>query len=147
MKKTLALMTVLSAIAATPAFAADVEFNGTVATSCTLVAAPGSLTQNANATVLASGTAGEGTVTVTTNSNNFGVTLGNASWTSTPSAYSGTTTFVTTGQIGSATAVASGTAMPVVDTNVIKVNVTATKDGGGSFQDGAYTALVVATCS
>ncbi|MEM8540765.1 MAG: hypothetical protein AAGF25_07400 [Pseudomonadota bacterium] len=150
MKKTLALLTVMSAFAATPAFAADVEFTATVASTCTIDNLnAGSLGVNGDASVLSStiGTGSSGTADVTANSNLFTLTVTDPSSfeAGAPAVPAGTTWVSSTDFNGSTFGEASPQVVPATTTQAtVDLAVTA---GSGSFANGSYTALVTLTCS
>lgn len=146
MKKTLALMTVLSAFAATPAFAADVDFTANVNSQCTIDnVVAGSLTASVDVTTLASGSAGAGTFDISTNASIFTLAVSNPSgWTTEPGTTA--TTFAASAILGAATATpGNDIAVPNGDTSG-SVELTATADSG-TFPNGSYAATVVITCS
>ena len=80
MKKTLALLTIMSAITTTPALAVDagVPFNGSVLATCTIdVTNSGSMASINNATVLSSKSGSAGLATITTTGHNFEASVAN----------------------------------------------------------------------
>ena len=124
MKKTLALMTMMSAFAATPALAEDVPFSGTVSSTCTIDNInAGSLGVNGDASVLSSSMAGgtPGSADVTANSNLFNLTVTD------PTGWS------------------SGTAAPAGSTFVSSTTFNGSTFGAGA--NDSYTAIVQLTCS
>lgn len=147
MKKTLALMTVLSAFAAAPAFAEDVEFSATVASSCTIDnISNGTLAVNAAVDQLASGGTGDGSFDVTANATIFSLAVSNPTgWDAEP-AGTPATTFSASATLAGNTAT-PGSAVAVPDTTTTgSVALTADADTG-TFPNGSYTATVVITCS
>jgi hypothetical protein len=146
MKKTLALLTVLSAFTASPAFAADVEFNGSVSSSCTIDnIVAGTLTANPGVTELASGASGAGSFDISANATIFTLSVSNPSgWDNEP----GTTptTFAASADLAGNTATpGSSVVVPNGDTTG-SVGLTATANSG-TFPNGSYTATVTITCS
>lgn len=148
MKKTLALLTVMSAFAATPAFAEDVIFNGTVESSCTIaVTSPGSLTANPAVNELASGSGGAGKFSITANATIFKLDVANpGSWDAQPAATP--TSFAASAFLdgfeatqGADVDVPNGTTDGTVELTATAVGATTT------FPNGAYTATVEITCS
>lgn len=150
MKKTLALLTVMSAFAAAPAFAEDVEFTATVTSTCTIDNLnAGTLDVNGDASVLSSsiGTGSAGTADVTANSNLFTLTVSDPSAfeAGAPAVPTGTTWVSTTNFNGSDFGEGSAQVVPATNTQAtVDLVVTA---GSGSFANGSYTALVTLTCS
>ncbi len=147
MKKTLALMTVLSAFAAAPAFAADVEFSANVASSCTIDnVSNGTLTANVAVDQLASGGAGDGSFDVTANASIFNLSVSNPTgWGASPAA-TPATTFSASATIGTATATPGSDISVPNGSSSGTVALTADADTG-TFPNGAYEATVVVTCS
>ena len=150
MKKLLVAMGVASvALASNFAVAAtgNVEFNGTVNTTCTInVDNAGTLAQSADANVLSSKIAGgsNGQATVTTTGLNFGVSVANpTAWVSGPTAAD---SFAADMTIGGSTAAAGSTVPVGLGDTVVEVDLVATAAAGTSFANGAYDAVVVLTC-
>lgn len=153
MKKLLVAMGVASvALASNFAVAAtgDVEFNGTVNTTCTInVTDNGELASINGGNVLSSKAAGgdAGDATVTTTGLNFQVSVADPSgWASTSTGTTAAASMVADMSIGGTTT-ASGTpvAVGLGDTEV-DVNLVASAAPGTSFANGTYDAVVVLTC-
>ena len=147
MKKTLALMTVLSSIAATPALAADVEFNATVDSQCTIGGVVGgTLTANAAVDQLSSGATGAGTFDVTANATIFTLAVSDpTAWDLDPGSVP-TTSFASSATLGTETATPSSPVNVPNGTTSGTVDLTASVDPGFTFPNGSYTATVVLTC-
>ena len=157
-KTALASAIALAALA-TPSFAADVEFSGTIAddaNTCTLSNIDnGALSANGDFTVLETASlADEGGITATATSPNFRITVAPPTqWDSKGDAYTETTTFQTKfdldgdvdasgnpkGYLSSSQKLKSG------DTDV-KIQLKATANNAATFTPGTYTATVVVTC-
>jgi len=146
MKKTLALLTVMSAFTAAPAFAEDVIFNGTVDSACTItVTSPGSLTANAAVTELASGAAGAGTFSITANASIFNLAVTDPTgWDAEPATTA--TTFASSAfLLGDEATEGSDISVPNGTTEgTVELTATATS---GTFPNGTYTATVDIICS
>lgn len=149
MKKTLALLTVLAALAPASSFAADVEFTATVASTCTIDNLnAGSLAVNGDASVMASTLPGgtPGTADVTANSNLFTLSISDPTSFATGSGPSGTTFASQTSFAGGTIAGGSSAAVPAGTTPAV-VNLMVDAGPGNSFANGSYSALVTLTCS
>lgn len=155
MKKTLLIAGAFAVLAPAQAFAvaADVPFNGTVNTSCTIdVGTSGTLVANGDATVLSSKLAGgaAGTAAVTTNSNNFDLSVANpTAFATVPTGFADPVNFVaefTAAGATTATAIPAGPGVSLSSgiTNV-SVDLVATNTVA-SFINGAYVANVTLTC-
>ncbi len=150
MKKVLIAMSVASvALATNYAVAAtgNVEFNGTVDTTCSIVVDQNGTLASANGgNVLSSKATGgaAGAATVTTTGYNFNVSVASpTAWVSGPTAADSYVADLTIG----ATTTAAGTPVSVGlgDTSV-DVDLVAAAASGTSFANGSYEAVVVLTC-
>ena len=153
MKKLLVAMGVASvALASNFAVAAtgNVEFNGTVNTTCSVVVdSNGTLAQSADANVLSSKLAGgaSGAATVTTTGLNFAVSVANPSgWESTSTGTTSAASMVADMTIGGTTTAAGSTVPVGLGDTSVGVDLVATAASGTSFANGSYDAVVVLTC-
>ena len=149
------LLTVIALMLMNPAMSADLDFSGTVATSCSLnINQTGTMTiAPSNPTILGTGSSGGapgivgvsylGTPTIT-------VTLPNA-FTSSPTitfapTFSGVAVSNILGTLSFTSGVASG-AYSAGNTDTVSVGLQASSGGSDSFPTGAYSAVVTVTCS
>lgn len=146
MKKTLALLTVMSAFATAPAFAETVEFNGTVSSACTITGVNnGTLAANAAVNQLDSTLGTPGSFDIAANASIFTLAVSDPTgWDTSPTA-TPTTTFSATASIGTATATPTSSIAVPVGTNPGSVSLAASTTG--TFPNGPYTATVTITCS
>ena len=160
MKKTLALLTIMSAFTAAPAFAAtgDVIFSGRVDATCTITGITnGTMIPNATNDVLSSkagGSAVSGGAVVNVTGYNFNASVANPTdftWADNGTAGPGAAAPVTPSLAAEMTfdtvTYAAGVTAPLTNllTNV-KVDLVATAAPNTSFTNGTYSATVVLTC-
>lgn len=149
MKKTLALLTLMSAFATAPAFAEDVEFTANVSSSCGIsVITNGTLGVNGDASVLSSTNVGgsSGVAEITANSNLFDLAVTDPTAFSAGSAPVGTT-FASSTDFNGGTILGGADASVPVGTTTATVDLTVDAGTGNSFANGSYTALVTLICS
>ncbi|MEO0544704.1 MAG: hypothetical protein AAFY99_12895 [Pseudomonadota bacterium] len=147
MKKLLALMGVAAAMAPVSAFAVDVPFTATVASTCSVVVdTAGTLGPNGDASVLSSANGSAAAATVTANALNFTLSVGAPSaWGTSPTG-TPSTSFDAAMTFGGSTYSTSDTpAVPATSTPV-SVDMSATA-ASGSFPNGNYAANATLTCS
>lgn len=146
MKKTLALLTVLSAFTASPAFAETVIFNGTVDSTCTITGVNGgTLAANTTANELNSTLGGAGSFSIAANASIFTLAVSDPTgWDTSPTG-TPATTFVASATLGTDTAFDSAPIAVPVGSTPGAVNLAATT--AGTFPNGSYTATVTITCS
>ncbi|MEO1745948.1 MAG: hypothetical protein AAFR13_05390 [Pseudomonadota bacterium] len=153
MKKLLIAMGVATVAMTSNAFAQDVQFNGTVATSCTIDnIVNGSLVAASSGNVLTSTTqptdAGSADVTAT----GFGYDITATAPTAWEAASTGTTaaaSYDVDMSVGGGAAVNAATPVSVTPGSAVGVTVdlTATAAASTSFENGTYVAVVTLTCS
>ncbi|MEL6817674.1 MAG: hypothetical protein AAFP80_03415 [Pseudomonadota bacterium] len=147
MKKLLASMAVAAVLAPASAFAEDVPFTATVASTCGIVVnTAGTLGPNGDASVLSSANGTAAAATVTANALNFTLSVGAPSgWVTSPTG-TPTTSFDAAMTFGGTTYSTSDTPSVPATATPVSVDMSATA-ASGSFPNGSYSTNATLTCS
>ncbi|MEO1702258.1 MAG: hypothetical protein AAFR71_09430 [Pseudomonadota bacterium] len=147
MKKLLASMAVAAVMAPASAFAVDVPFTATVASTCGIVVnTAGTLGANGDASVLSSANGSAAAATVTANALNFQLSVAAPTAWGTSPASTPSTTFDASMTFGGTTYSTSDTPSVPATATPVSVDMSATA-ATGSYPNGSYSANAVLTCS